>query len=370
MLLDRTEKWFLPTLLLLIGSAGAAWLIATIISGSDFPVYYSAARQLLEPGSVVSEIYNVSSTGQAVDLPEKYASGNYFIYSPVIAFLLSPLALLPYYVAKSVLIFFNIAAYGVSVALLLNVVQRWSWRAFWSGGLLFWMPFVVNACVAQVNALLLLCTVGAIFYAGKNRPVIAGSLLGFAGLFKIFPLGFAFLLGKSAPWLLLGSVLLFGLGLLCPGTLQWFEVISTVSAGHTPIYLFAQTHGIAWQLLFSGVIVGCSLFCLTRARTKSLRVLFAYAVPATLAAMPVVQYHHLVLLVIPFLIIWGDAPDADLSSVSSVIMLGTALHINLRAFWAFLPEAYWSLLAIWGMLSWYLYTTARRVTSATREWEG
>ena len=63
--------------------------------GTDFPVYYVTANRVLNPQIPIEEVYQAPILG--ANLPEKNLQGNNFIYSPLIAYLLSPLGFLEYY---------------------------------------------------------------------------------------------------------------------------------------------------------------------------------------------------------------------------------------------------------------------------------
>jgi hypothetical protein len=109
---------------------------------TDFPVYYLTAKRMVDPTFSIKDIYQLEA--QEDSLPEKNFKGTYFIYSPVIAPLLSPLGFMSYYTAKTTLIFFNIMAYLFSIALLLKLINRYRWAFFLQALLFMLFPFINN----------------------------------------------------------------------------------------------------------------------------------------------------------------------------------------------------------------------------------
>jgi hypothetical protein len=359
-------------LLIIIISAMASTYIAYSVHGTDFPVYYTTAKRMIDPQFSAADIYQTTMQGLDI-LPERYLPGNYFIYSPIVAALLSPLGYLPYFTAKSVLLFLNIIAYFIAIALLLKQFGRCTWRHFVTAILFTWMPFIINFCGAQVNAFILLLIACAIYLANGKRAVMAGSLLGLATMFKIFPLGVAGILGFHNRNITVACVTLFIVSLLAPGTWQWFQAVPTVSSGHTPIYLLARQYGIGWQLFYSVSVVLFSAYCLFEAKTNDLLALSAYSIPAVFVALPVIQYHHLIILTVTYIIIFYTTSSFTLNPFLKVVLILTILHINLDEFWEFLPSTYWSILVMWVALSWTLLkvqvTDRRRHTSIYQETE-
>ena len=307
---------------------------------------------MIDPQFTVDDIYQTTMQGLDI-LPERYLPGNYFMYSPIIAALLSPLGYLPYFGAKSILLFLNIIGYFSAIALILKQIGRCTWRYFIPAVLFTWMPFIINFCGAQVNAFIFFLIAYAIHLANRKKYATAGSMLGLAAMFKIFPLGIASILGFHNRNITIVCVMLFIISLVSPGTWQWFEAMPTVSAGHTPIYQFAQKHGIEWQLFFSFLIVTVSVFCLFKAKTNDLLILSAYSIPAVFVAMPIVQYHHLIILTVTY-IVFFYANKIFKNSFKKLVIVITILHINLSEFFEYLPSKYWSIFAIWIVLSWTL----------------
>lgn len=338
---------------IIIANAMTSIYIANNVHNTDFPVYYTTAERIIDPQFTVKDIY-LSTTQRNDALPERYPPGNYFIYSPIVAALISPLGYLPYFAAKSLLLFLSTISYFIAIALLLKQFGLCTWRYFVLSLLFTWMPFINNFCGAQVNSFILLLIVCAIHMAQKKSPVIAGGLLGLSTMIKIFPLGVAGILGFHNRNITVACVTLFAVSLLAPGTWQWFQVMPSVSSGHTPIYLFARQYGIGWQLFYSFLVVMLCFYCLLETNTTDLLILSAYSIPAVFVAMPVVQYHHLIILTVTYIVIFFATSTFATTPFQKVLIVLTILHINLGVFWEFVPTTYWSIFVIWAVLSWTL----------------
>jgi hypothetical protein len=339
-------------------SAFLSFYIAVNVEGTDFPVFYTAAKRILDESHSIEMIYQTHMTGLDI-LPERYPHDNYFIYSPVIALLFAPLAHFSYFTAKAIMVFINIFAYFVAIYLILKMLEKCTWRFFILSTLFMWMPFITNFCGAQVNCLLLLLIVAALFISEK--PAVSGSLLGLAALCKVFPLAVALLVGTLRRQIAITCFGIFALALLVPGSHYWLDAMPTVSAGHTPLFLFLSQYGIGWFLSFSITIIFLSSITLYRTRPESPLAVFAYALPAALAAMPVVQYHHLLLLTLTYSVFFLS----DILFINrkwyGLLLLGTLAHINLNAFFETTPHSYWSVLLVWAVL-----TMSMPVTSHSR----
>lgn len=342
-------------LIIVTGSALLSWHIAVNVEGTDFPVFYTAAKHFVDREVSIETIFRTSMEGRGI-LPERYPPGNYFIYSPIVAALFSPLAFLPYFQAKATMMFINVMAYFISIKLILHMLGRPGWRYLTYAVLFMWLPFIINFCAAQVNAILLLLVVTALCFVDREKPILGGLLLSIAALFKLFPLVIALFSGTSRYQIATTCFAIFALALLVPGSGLWLQTIPTVSSGHTPVFLFTSRYGFGWFILYSIIVVATSLLILFRAKQKDPLMTMAYAVPAALTAMPVVQYHHLIMLSITYTICFlSDFPLKD-NKWLGWFLAGTLIHINLNGLFNVVPSSYWSILTVWIVMSLNVYS--------------
>lgn len=135
-------------------AAGAIWLgslyVARYTYCSDFPVFYAAARSIIDENGATHSLYDP-------DLIMKYripepVSGGRFIYSKSVAYLLLPLGFLPYYPAKATMIFANILAYIWGLGLVLkNSGSPWPMVCLspWSCRFLYTFSAIDSLCSDQ-----------------------------------------------------------------------------------------------------------------------------------------------------------------------------------------------------------------------------
>ncbi len=152
----------------------------------DFATYYTAARVgLLSPADLYSpqRWQHVNGPNLGTDVP--------YLYFPSFAWILRPLALLPYEVARRIWFWGSVGASALVVICLLRMELRRDSRIW---GIVLWLllPSTLDTLyLGQVNDFLaLLITVGAMsFYEFRSRiQFIGGTLVGIAGGVKLFPI--------------------------------------------------------------------------------------------------------------------------------------------------------------------------------------
>ena len=94
--------------------------------------------------------------------------------------------------------------------------------------------------------------------------------------------------------------------------------------GLAPLYLW---FGPPWFALWAAVVGGATAFVAFFSRRKDAFVLTSFAVSGTFLAMPVVEYHHLTSLVLPFICLISS-PDGR----SGGIMRGIAFLLVIVPF--------------------------------------
>lgn len=151
---------------------------------SDFAVFYTAARvSALAPQS----LYKLEEWRQATGL-DLHPAGP-FLYPPTLAWLLQPLAALPYETARRLWFWASLVALAAAALLLWRRRGDRPWRL----GVLLWLllPGTLDTLhLGQLNTFLaLLITLSFAGYAdGQRRQARAGALVGLAGGVKLFPL--------------------------------------------------------------------------------------------------------------------------------------------------------------------------------------
>ena len=90
-----------------------SFLVSAIFSyktyNTDFPCFYYVASTVLDPQASNEDIYRYADDKEnKYSIPEKKEVKDTLLYSVPAAYLLAPLALMPYYTAKTVMIFLNV----------------------------------------------------------------------------------------------------------------------------------------------------------------------------------------------------------------------------------------------------------------------
>jgi hypothetical protein len=286
---------------ILAGLWGLSLHVARFTCCTDFPVFYAAARSVLEDHGASASLYH-PHLARRYPIPEEISAEN-FIYSKPAAFLMAPLGLLPYYPAKATMILLNLLAYGAAVGLLLQglgATERWLFYPL--GSSLLFTPFLQTLRYGQTNGLLLLFIVASAWLAMCKRDFAAGALLGAAMLFKLFPAVIALVAGMPSRRIWTGAAVLFGLNFAVPGAFDWFAVIPSVDAHFT---------SVIWRSLqdIGPVCVGAYLFlvlviavCLAGQATDVF-FRYAYGTAVMFLLMPVFSYSHLVFWIVPILLV-------------------------------------------------------------------
>lgn len=251
---------FVLGLLLLPGLALAARDLIPIPPQVDFTTYYLAARALAAGQSPYDQavLNRLAAEGGGLDVVA-------YIYPPVFAVLLRPLAMLPHPTAAAVWFWLNLAWLVAGVAL----VARWLalGPAALAAGLLWAAllpPTHDTLLLGQVNTLLLALVAGALLAVGREPrgaggELAGGALLALAAVIKLFPAVFVLVLAAHGRW---RAVAAFGVGvvaLMAAGvgwgggpalTATWLvEVLPRFSGGFpTP---FNQSLELAVGRLFS-----------------------------------------------------------------------------------------------------------------------
>lgn len=270
---------------------------------TDFALYYSVANKILDSNTPNISVYDID-TANKYSIPEATEIHS-FSYSMLAAYIMAPLALIPYFKAKAAMIFINILMYLAAIAIALRLGgASGRWFVYPLMLLCLWPPFINNMQQGQINAMLLFLISVAVFAATKNRPNLCGIILAIAALFKVFPLAIAMVLGIKNWRIFASCIVTFVIYFFIPGSLKWFEAISNTLTRfnflHNPIYSWLQQFGPVWFWVYASTIASFSAFVAYRAKDANYTILTSFAIHAVLLIIPIIEYPHLTLLALPY----------------------------------------------------------------------
>lgn len=337
----------------------SVWL-ARFTVGSDFPVFYNAAGKIINQTTSNTAIYNIDIVNK--HMPEQVQM-NAFIYSMPLAYILSPLALMPYYTAKSLLILVSIICYFFAIAMILHLnraTDRWFFYPLLLSSL--WLPFIQDLRSAQVNCIILLLVSIASIFATKERACLCGSLLSLAALIKLFPLAIAMVLGLKNWRIFVSFAFFFAASFLIPGSAGWYTAIGNIhQADLMPLYLFTSQSGIAWFGLYVIFVAGLTALIAYRTISTDYPLLISFTIPAVFLTMPILEYYHLTLLMFSYIYLLTSKYKNNRLLIISVIISFAMISIAFfysRASIEFVVNPFLSkalvtigLVSLWGVLA-------------------
>lgn len=249
-----------------------------------------------------------------------------FLYPPVVAIAMAPIALAPVSIASALWYFFSLACLVLGCALTC-VVENESREidivtevaATTAISLLFY-PVWTNAKLGQINSLTFLLAVGSLYSLQKRRPVLAGLLIGLASSIKLIPLiilVYAVLARQRTYVLVGGSVFLFLQALPTlwfPGLVSdyWLIVAPSTASSHPESISLVNLIRTVTQindgpLLWLGVVLAVTSLSIPLVRGAhggTFSILdIAMLLTATAIFGPLVESHHLVWLILPLWIL-------------------------------------------------------------------
>ncbi|MEA4925052.1 MAG: glycosyltransferase family 87 protein [Syntrophomonadaceae bacterium] len=293
------NKYIFYIMLLLAGLIITVSIVAYTVGG-DFPIFYHVAKIILDPNAPNSQIYDFLTSDQ-YSIPQTTPC-TYYFYSMAASYILAPLALLPYYWAKTLFIFLDFIAYIVAVGIILyNLGAKERWFFYPLALSILWFPFVMDIASGQINSILFLSIVLAVCAANKNKTILAGVILGLAALFKLFPIAIAMVLGLKNWRILAACVATIAISFLIPDSLFWIHSLASRPAGYIPdIYKYLNNLGIYWFWLYSAIVGLITAIVAWRARHVDYFSLASLAIPATFLAAPIIEIYHLTILIFPY----------------------------------------------------------------------
>ena len=269
-------------------------LYARFTARPDFTAFYYAASVILDPTVPNTAIYDYN---KMYDISPKYGISQQampYIYSVTIAYLLSPLALMPYETAKVVWSLINLLTYIVAVAIVLRLGQASStWFICLMTLSLAWMPLIQNQFWLQSNAILFLLVALAVMMAIRSHPIFSGIILGIAVLFKLYPVGIALVFGLKNWRIFVACVAVFCVALFAPNSLEWFSVLDKIEyPKHITIYQLISRFGLFGIGIYALLVSGITGLVTYRTKSADYCLLACIAITAVLLILPVVWVHY------------------------------------------------------------------------------
>ncbi len=183
---------FLLALMLVHGGYELGRSLFGPTQGLDFSQYYVASRLVLDGKSPLIYDTGISyqESARAYGIQGvKYAMPN--AYPPFVAFFMLPFALLSYNYARYSFFFISLLCNILAVLLLFSGRSKERRRDLILIGLfatLVFYPLYRSLNMGQINSLLFLFCVSALYFIRRNRAWPAGFFIAAASLIKIFPL--------------------------------------------------------------------------------------------------------------------------------------------------------------------------------------
>lgn len=167
-------------------------MLAVLSIDSDFNQDYIAAQALRVGQSLYADF--AAHPIRPQDHPEHLLfaapSRDNNFHPPFTAVLFVPFTFLPYSVAMSIWNVLSLAIYlaiGFIIGRELDITLSRSYLILLLGLALCWYPFAAHIALGQISLQLILPIIGCWALLRHGRPLLAGALLGFACLIKLFP---------------------------------------------------------------------------------------------------------------------------------------------------------------------------------------
>lgn len=327
--------------------AGALYWTTVITSSFslDFNPYYLAGRAVL--AGLGTSVYNADvlvTLASGVDLGP-YSGVVDYTYPPPFLFIALPFALMPYPVARTLWLLFNLFCFVASLLLLIRMLNiRISWQrgvGYWIGLLLIAFPIYDTFLLGQANSIIFLCLTLCYLLSRQGRHFSAGIALSSAVAFKFtaIPLLIYFLARKqwsAVTGCLLGLTAWFGASILLFGPnlqLHFIQMLRTwnlrylgMSTNVSPAALIsrafaylsnldplsvddatfmqvASQSSFFYPMLFLCTLLIALIVFLFCCKAGNQDLLFALAITGTVLISNLTWFHHLIVLFIPALIL-------------------------------------------------------------------
>ena len=181
----RRLVWAAGVVVLVFASLAAVIVASVLPAGYDFHAYWLAGRNLLSHAPLYPDPTTI------LGLPDE------FRYLPGVAIVFVPFALLPYSVALAVWLVIELAvAAAIGVALIRPLPN--SWRPWAAAGYVFFLGLVLEVTLGNVNLISLALALAA--WRFRDRAIGAGVLLAAAVGLKFLPLTLLLFYLASGRW--------------------------------------------------------------------------------------------------------------------------------------------------------------------------
>jgi hypothetical protein len=264
---------------------------------------------------------------------------------------------MPYFTAKTVMIFLNIVSYLSAITIILKLENVSDRQIGWGLGVAcLWLPFIATMMQAQVNGIILVLVAGAVLAVTRGFPYLCGALFALAALFKLFPLAAALVLGLRNWRILAGFSAVFGASFLIPGASKWIVTIMNWGETEAPLYVWLGT--ISPVLVYAcPILIGIvTASVAVRAKDNDYPLLTAYAIPAVFLAMPRLGYYHLTLLAFTFVHLFSSGKNENRLLTGFLILSAAILgfprpgSLSPFVFDPVTPLMYFAMFSLWVVL--------------------
>lgn len=305
---------------------------AMISPRPDFTAFYYAASVILDPDIPNTAIYDyniMNGIGSKYGINQQIMP---YIYSLPIAYLLSPLALMPYEISKIAWNLINLFLYLIAVAIVLRLGKATGRRFIYLMTLsLAWVPLILNQFWLQSNAVIFFLITLAAMTAVLNYPIICGLIIGIAVLFKLYPISIALIFGLKNWRIFIACIVLLGVSLLTPNSHKWLSVIhEIVFPKHITIFqLISQYLNFYWFVIYSLLISIITGLVTYRAKSADYCFLVGIAITAVFLIMPVVWVHYYTIFMFCYAYLFASA-----NTLPRWLLIATFLSFGLVTFGA------------------------------------
>jgi hypothetical protein len=177
--------WSAGVVVLVFASIAAVVVASALPAGYDFHAYWLAGRHLMSGAALYPDATTI------LGLPDE------FRYVPIVAILFVPFALLPYEIALPIWTVLQVAiAAGVGIMLIRPLPV--SWRPWAAAGYVFFLGLVLEVTLGNVNLISLALALAA--WRFKDRAIPAGILLAAAVGLKFLPITLLLFYVASGRW--------------------------------------------------------------------------------------------------------------------------------------------------------------------------
>ena len=277
----------------------------------DFATYYEAVARVMTGLNPYSKIGSYWFTYPATSLP----------FFAILGFF-------PYFWSQIIWTMASLGSVLLSVILLLKLTIKknsWYWIIVVFGLTLLPFPMRFNLLMGQVNNFILLFLVLTLYFDQKTNHKLSGLFWGVAILVKVLPLFLVFLFlrfdrKKTILFLLLilsfgllSSVLLFGFNL----NLAYFLTVLPQSLGSSgkEVYYNQALSGFVSRIPYLSAPIKYDLYLISAGlfflvyllrlrKIKDFLLAFSFSVTTLLLLNGYTFFHHLVLLVLPYILLW------------------------------------------------------------------